>query len=222
MSATKVGWFSSDKFDCENQQVIEAFKNKMACEALVQCDQFGFRSLSEVSSASASNIDRKVEDHRIQNEAKMRAQMPNPSAAELAWVAKQTNKIAEDEKAIMSNLPNTFVNFRSVNDDFNPSISKYQCRAQFTYNKKLVRALLDSVLRTELTKNKLVMAVTFEELRKNPRIDHLQFQLDAAMQARGIAAQIEENAPQTTVFTVQPSKQRGFDIEIVKLGFPGG
>lgn len=219
---TPASWFSTDKFDCENQRVIEAFKNKMACDVLLQCNLFGFRTLADVASASQSQILKKVEEHRLQNRATMLAPIPNPTEAQLAWVGKQLDKTAEDEKAILLNLPKTFGDFRSINDDFNPAVSKYRCRAQFRYNVDLVRALWDNTLRSQLANDPLTMAVTHEELRKNPQSDHLQFQLDLTMKAKGISAEVEQNAPQTVIFTVQQSRQGDLDIEILKMAFPGG
>lgn len=218
---SRVGWFSSDKYDCENKSVTEEVKNQIACKKLMDCSFFGFGGLGGVSAASPTQIASRIDAYRERETTKLIGRMTNPSDAEVRWVKNLVGKLADNQQAILRSLPTLFSNVRVKTDDLNPDISKYICRMEFRYDQSIVMPWWDHNIRMELTKDSNAMFVAVDQLKKNPNADYLTMVTNVALESNGIPQKARETITSVATFSVQPSKDGPFVVEVIDVPLPG-
>ncbi len=218
---THAGWFSSEKYDCENASVIEDVKNQIACEQLLKCPAIGFANLAAVVSAGSTKIIAKLDEYRITQTEIGISKMTKPTDVDIRFTQAFWQKVSEDLKAVALSLPNAFLDIRNFTDDFNPNVSKYSCRLTFRYSPEIYIPWWDFNIRAQLSKDNLTLVASNEEMKKNPNSDYLSMVTNMALQANGIAEKAKDPTIQTASFTVQPSSGKGFLVELRNVPIPG-
>lgn len=218
---SQVGWFSSGKYDCENKFVIEEVKNQIACKKLMDCSFFGFAGLGDVAAASPAQIASRIDTYREREITKLIGRMTNPTDAEVRWVKNLVGKLADNQQAMLRSLPTLFSNVRARTDDFNPDISKYICRMEFRYNQSIVMPWWDHNIRMQLTKDSNTMFVAVDQLKKNPNADYLTMVTNVTLESNGIPQKARETIASVATFSVQPSKDVPFVVEVTDVPLPG-
>ncbi|MBN9602598.1 MAG: hypothetical protein J0G33_06675 [Afipia felis] len=220
-STSYAGWFSSDRYDCENAAVLNEVKNKIACEGLLKCTQLGFPDLEAIKSTSPDKISAMFISRRKQQVDAGLARMTNPTEAEIRWGKNYINSIVDDEHAIIMSFQNLFLDAQSFTDDFNPNISRYSCRLTFRYNPAVFVPLWDFLLRAKYGSDSLMSAAHLTELKKNPTSDLLSMAVRATIQQQDVEQKSHLGTVETVAFTVQPSKDKAFLIDIRNVPLPG-
>lgn len=218
---SQVGWFSGDKYDCANKSVIEEVKNQIACKKLMDCSFFGFGGLAEVSATGPTQIASRIDAYREREATKLIGRMTNPSDAEVRWVKNLVGKLADNQQAMLRSLPTLFSNVRVRTDDLNPDISKYICKMEFRYDQSIVMPWWDHNIRMQLTKDSNTMFVTVDQLKKNPNADYLTMVTNVTLESNGIPQKAREMVDSVAIFSVQPSKDSPFAVEVTDVPLPG-
>lgn len=221
VSATKAGWFSSDKFDCENQQVVDVVKNQLLCENLLPCDAFGFRNFTEVSAATPKQLDQR-RDEFVRSAAANLHQLQQTSPNSFNWLMKQINHIADDRRMLFGIFPRFLADVSVVADDFNPQIGKYACHMTYRYDSEVFVPFWDATLRSRLMQDPTTAAGVDAELTKGQNSTGFDLALKLGMQKFRAYEGAQEGRTETLRFTVQPSQQSKFVVQITEAHLPGG
>lgn len=216
-----ISWFSREKYDCENKTVIDEVKNQIACTRLFNCASYGFNSLPDVEAAGPSGIKSRVDAFRERENKNAVNRMTNPTDAELRFSAKTVANVANDHERVMMTLPGLFKNVRSMAADFNPNISKYTCRMEFRYDPAIVVPIWTMTYRLEALRDQNTVFVAGEQLKKDSNADYLSLMVETALRANQVQQRAQEVRTSVTTFTVQPSNNKPFVVEITELPFPG-
>ncbi|EGP09378.1 hypothetical protein CSIRO_0916 [Bradyrhizobiaceae bacterium SG-6C] len=216
-----VSWFSREKFDCENKTVIEEVKNQIACTKLFGCAAYGFNNLSEVEAAGSSGIKSRVDAFREKAYQAAIKRMTNPTEAELRFSAKMVANTASDHQRVLMAFPNLFQNVRSAASDFNPNISKYTCRMEFRYDPAIVIPIWTMTYRLEAMRDQNTVFVAGEQLKRDSNSDYISMLVDAALRTNGVQERSQRDKTYVATFTVQPSNNKPFVVEVTDLPFPG-
>jgi hypothetical protein len=216
-----ISWLSREDYDCENKTVIEEVKNQIACTTLFNCNAYGFGNLNEVVVAGPSGIISKVEAFRQRTTESAVKQMRSPSENEVRWTTQLVARTANDHRGVLMSFPGLFKNIRSFTDDFNPNISKYSCRIEFQYNPSIVIPWWSMKYRLEAMQDATTILVAGEEFKKNPNSDYISEMVETALQVNGIPEKARRVTTSTAKFSVQPSKNTAFVVEVIKITLPG-
>ena len=217
----RVGWFTNDKYDCENKAVIEEVKNQIACKKLMDCSFFGFRGVGDVAAAKSTEIVSRIDAYREREITKLIGRMTNSSDAEVRWVKNLVGKLADNQQAMLRSFPTLFSRVRVRADDLNPDISKYICKMEFRYDQSIVMPWWDHNIRMQLTKDSNTMFVAVDQLKKNPNADYLTMVTNVTLESNGIPQKAREAITSVATFSVQPSKDGLFVVEVTDVPLPG-
>ncbi len=216
-----ISWFAREKYDCENDPVIEEAKNQIACSKIFGCGAYGFANLSEVVSAGPSGIDARSNAFRERENKNAIARMTNPTEADLRFSARLVANVADDHRKILLTFPGLFKSVRSVATDFNPNISKFTCRMEFQYDPSIVLPWWRMKFRLDLMRDENVVFVAGEKSKTDPNSDYISSLTEAALRANGIQEKAQRPTTSVATFTVQPSNSKPFVMELTSFAFPG-
>jgi hypothetical protein len=216
-----VSWFSREKYDCENKVVIDEVKNQIACTGLFTCSIHGFANLSEVEAAGPAGIKSRIESFRDRENKTAAKRMTNPTEAELKWSARMVANVADDHQSVLMTFPGLFKNVRSAASDFNPNISKYTCRMEFQYDPSIVVPLWRMKYRADALRDQNALFLANEQLKKDPNSDYISSLTEAALRMNGIPEKAQRATKSAATFTVQPSKNQSFVVEVTDIPLPG-
>jgi hypothetical protein len=218
---TRIGWFGTD-YDCSNNAVVEEVREYVACRFLMTCSGAGFTDFKQVAKLDSAGISRWFEAYQRREIENGTAKTINPTEAELRWGRNTIAKIADDQRLIYNTFSKLFNNARVMTDDVNPATKKYLCRMTFNYDSSMVLPWYDYVTRTNLLRNKGFMAGVNASLQKNPDFDMVDTTTQVWLRTNSIEQKAASNPPATATYTVQPSSDGRFSVDISHVTLPGG
>lgn len=216
-----IAWFSPDKYDCENKAVIEEVKSQLACTQLFKCSVHGFASLSEVEAAGPVGIKSRTEAFRERESKNAVTRMTNPTEGDLRWSARMVASVADDHQRLLMTFPGLFKDLRSAASDLNPNISKYTCRMEFQYDRSIVVPFWRMKFRSDALQDQSALFLNNEQLKKDPNSDYISALTETALRVNGILEKAQRSIRSVATFTVQPSRNKPFIVEVMDVPIPG-
>lgn len=216
-----ISWFSREKYDCENKAVIEEVKNQIACTQLFTCSTHGFTNLTEVQTAGPPGIKSRIDAFRDRENKNAVKRMTNPTEAELKWSTRMVANVADDHQSVLMTFPGLFKNVRSAASDFSPNISKYTCRMEFQYDPSIIVPMWRMKYRADALRDQNALFLANEQLKKDPNSDYISSLTEAALRMNGIPEKAQRATKSVATFTVQPSKNQPFVVEVTDIPLPG-
>jgi len=213
IKATKIGWFSSSKYDCENPQVQERVQEIIACETLLSCKTLGLTFTQAKAMTKQQVIDKLDALYEPEVAAAAKRVTTNLN---LPLIRKGLKQMLDGERDVLLTYPSLFQNVRALTDDYNESVSRYSCRMSFKYNQNVYVPFWKVVLRTQYSKDPTTSAVADDMARKNPDLDYIGNLVNVQMKLLGIAAKSQSPEPKAADFTVQPSGD-SFVVEVKNI-----
>lgn len=219
--ATRVGWFGSD-FDCNHDAVVEEVREYVACRFLMTCSDAGFSNLSQITKLDAVGMRKWFDEYQSRKTREGVAKTVNATEAELRWGRNTIAKVTDDQRVIYGTFPKLFTSARTLTDDVNPASKKYFCRMTFSYDPAMVLAWYDYATRTSLIRDNLFMTSVNASTQKNPDFDMLDTTTQVWLKTNNIPQKAASNPPATAKFTVQPSSDGRFAVDVSYVTPPGG
>lgn len=218
---TRVGWFGSD-YDCSHDAVVEEVREYVACRFLMNCTGAGFSNLGQITKLGDAGIRRWFDEYQRRETEKGVAKAVNPTEAELRWGRNTIARLSDDQRVIYGTFPKLFERARILTDDVNPTSKKYFCRMTFSYDPGMILAWYDYATRTSLIRDNVFMAGVNASTQKNPNFDMLDNTTQVWLKTNNIEQKAASNPPATAKFTVQPSSDGRFAVDVSYVSPPGG
>jgi len=220
-SVTRVGWFGND-YDCNHDAVVEEVREYVACRFLMNCSGAGFSNLTQITKLDVAGITRWFDEYQRRETEKGIAKTVNPTEAELRWGRNTIAKLSDDQRVIYGTFPKLFERARILTDDVNPTSKKYFCRMTFSYDPAMILSWYDYATRTSLIQDTVFMAGVNASNQKNPNFDMLDTTTQVWMKTNNIQQKATSNPPAIAKFTVQPSSDGRFAVDVSYVTPPGG
>lgn len=218
---TRVGWFGSD-YDCGHDAVVEEVREYVACRFLMNCSGAGFSNFTQIRKLDIAGIRKWFDEYQRRETEKGIAKTVNATEAELRWGRNTIAKVSDDQRVIYSTFPKLFADARILTDDVNPTSKKYFCRMTFRYDPAMILAWYDYATRTSLIQDNVFMAGVNASTQKNPNFDMLDTTTQVWLKTNNIQQKAASNPPAIAKFTVQPSSDGRFAVDVSYVSPPGG
>ncbi|RTL73618.1 MAG: hypothetical protein EKK36_14165 [Bradyrhizobiaceae bacterium] len=210
VSSSQAGWFSSDKYDCENKAVITKVQEMIACKIVLQCAPLGL-SYTQLTTMTKEQVTAKFEA-LVEPEVAAAAQRVT-TGVNLPILRKGIRRILDNERDVFLTYQTLFQNVTVLTDDYKDTISRYRCHMTYTYDPKVYVPLWTVLLAIQLGSDQLTSTVAEEMDKKNPGMDYIGGLVSAAIQQQNIVGKSRSPETKTAIFTVQPTKD-DFVVEI--------
>lgn len=218
---TRIGLFGRD-YDCGHEAVVEEVREYVTCRFLMTCSGAGFSNFAQIKKLDAAGIRRWFDEYRLRETEKGIAKTVNATEAELRWGRNTIAKLSDDQRVIYSTFPKLFERAQILTDDINPTSKKHFCRMTFSYDPAMILSWYDYATRTSLIQDNVFMAGVNASTQKNPNFDLLDTTTQVWLKTNNIQQKAASNPPAVAKFTVQPSSDGRFAVDVSYVTPPGG
>lgn len=196
------------KYDCENDEVIEAVKTRLICQTIfTPCGHFGLpNDYGQIQSL----------DDKAMNDSFNRAYAEVALREAAAPYKKGVAELIALARVAVLNIRGLVSSANALAMDYNPNIDRYVCELNFTYEPAKLKSVAIFGIAKAVLKQPEIMGM----LQKPNGYEDYRSLIARMVLESNIDKKVREYGVRKALFSVQPSSKTRFAIDVLKFEPP--